>query len=125
MRLSNASESSDPRKASSRARARIALVDTGYRLPHERQRSGPAAQIPYRRDQHGGLDVDDAISESLAAARAPVVDFIRVQHDALSGGAHMRHAPVVEDLDAGVRHTDGVGVMAMLVVGPAGEPCAE
>src|SRR5207302_10512503 len=50
---------------------------------------------------------------------------IRVQHHHLTGSAHMDRAPVAEDLDARVGHTDGIGVVAMFPIGLAGEPCAE
>src|SRR5207245_3275970 len=33
--------------------------------------------------------------------------------------------PVVEDLDTRVRHSNGIGVVTMLLIGLASEPCAE
>src|SRR3989442_6645061 len=37
----------------------------------------------------------------------------------------MDGTPVVEDLDAGVGHTDRIRVVAMFLIGLASEPCAE
>src|SRR3989475_9736108 len=94
-------------------------------LAHERQRTGPSAEGPYRVREKKRFHIDDPIAESLAGARASVVDLVRIQHDHLPGSTRMDRAPVVEDLDAGVGHTDRIRVVAMFLIGRAGEPCAE
>src|SRR5262249_32867589 len=94
-------------------------------LAHERQRSRPAAEGPYRLREKNRLHVDDPIAESLVGARASVVDLVRIQRDHVSGSARMDRPPVVEDLDAGVGHTDRIRVVAMLLMGLAVEPRAE
>src|SRR3989475_6806041 len=94
-------------------------------LAHERQRTGPSAEGPYRVREKKRFHIDDPIAESLVGARASVVALVRIQHDHLPWSTRMDGTPVVEDLDAGVGHTDRIRVVAMLLIGLAGEPCAE
>jgi len=96
-----------------------------HRLAHERERMRPSAEHPYRLGEKRWRHIDDPISETLAGARASIVDLIRKQHDHLPGNARPSRAPVVEHLDAGVGHANGIRVVAMLLVGLAGEPRPE
>ncbi len=97
----------------------------GHRLAHEGQRIGPPAQDPYRVREKRRFHVDDPVAESLVGARASVVDLVRIQHDHSPGSARMGGAAVVENLDAGIGHTDRIRVVSMSLIGRASEPCAE
>ena len=68
------------------------------------------------------LHVDDAILEALFGARAPIVGFVRIEHDHLPGRADPRYPPVVEYLNSPVGQADCVGVVTVLLVSLAGEP---
>src|SRR3989475_8917035 len=94
-------------------------------LAHERQRTGPSAEGPYRVREKKRFHIDDPIAESLVGARASVMDLVRIQHDHLPWSTRMDRAPVVEDLDAGVGHTDRIRVVALFLIGLASEPCAQ
>src|SRR5262245_25056028 len=94
-------------------------------LAHERQRPGPAAQHAHRFGEAGGLDVDDPVAEALGRAGAPVVSFVRIEDDHLTGSARTDGAAVVEDLDAAVGQADRVGVVTVLRVRRAREPRPE
>ena len=56
---------------------------------------------------------------------AAVVRLVGMQHDDLAGRAALRPAPVVEDLEPGLRHADRVRVVTMPGEGAAAEPGAE
>jgi hypothetical protein len=92
---------------------------------HERQRVRLAAQGSYGFHQSAGIHVDDVIPETLGGARAPIVRLVWVERDHLSRGAGTGRSPVVEDLDSGMGQPNGIGLMAMPLVGPAGKPRAE
>src|SRR2546425_11392908 len=94
-------------------------------LAHERQRIGPSAEGPYRVREEKRFHVDDPIPESLDGARTSVVDLVQIRHDHLPWSARMDGAPVVEDLDAGVGHTDRIRVVAMFLIRLASEPRPE
>ena len=84
-----------------------------------------SAQHPYRLGKKRWRHIDDPIPEALVGTRASVVDLIRIQHDHLPGRARPDRALVVEYLDAAVGHANRIRVVAMLLVGLAGEPRPE
>lgn len=74
------------------------------------------AQHPYGVEDQRRFDVQLAIPETRLRPRMAIVDLIGMQHHDLTRPANLAGAAIVEGLDAACRQTDGVGVVAMLVI---------
>jgi len=63
--------------------------------------------------------IEHTVAQAFVGAGTTIVNFVRMQHDNLSGRAEMRCATIGKGLDARKRHTQSIGVMAMGCIGVA------
>jgi len=91
----------------------------GHDLGHERR---GAAQ---RGADRGRIDVEHAIGKALVDLGVAVVRLVGVDHHDLPGGAGPQAAAVVERLRAPHGQADGIGLVAMQVVGMPAESRGE
>lgn len=63
--------------------------------------------------------IKHTVAQSFIGACAAIVNFVRMQHDYLSGHAEMRFPPVGKGLYAGKRDTQRIGIMTVRRIGIA------
>lgn len=86
----------------------------GYRLPHERQAPRPPAESVANEARR---EVEHPVAEPGGRPGAPVMPLVGVEDDGMAPRAVRPGAAVVEGLDAREGAADGVGVVAVRVVG--------
>lgn len=101
-----------------RAGARPAGGVGRNRRPNERQCPCPVAE---RVAHQVRLEVEHPVAKARVRARATVVRLVRVQNDGMPPGAVGARAAIVEGLHTVQRIADGVGVVAVRIVGVARE----
>ena len=88
-----------------------------HAVGHQIARLYPSLRLLYlsteRFTNELGRDVKNSVPEPGVSSRSAVVRFIRMQNVELPRQARVARPAVVKRLDAGCRHSDGVGVVPM------------